>query len=445
MTTFTKLDNTNCVAGRITGGPGSNGNDYKYLGDFNSYEECAKSPNIPENAKAITYHNDKNIDFAAWEKQCFSINDTNTQVPNQDYATCGIIAPNSPKQTAASIKAPTVPTVMTDEADATDADDALVNQISNLQKLETEKYTTLDILLKSNPSPDNIAQQKTIISDITEIATVRSKLFDTMLNNASNNLKVNEQMNSNLETKKTVVTLKENALSEQRANLQASATTIDDSNRMIGINTYYDKQYAARVKIMKFIVIICFIIIFLIVLLHLGWLPQEFVTVLVVVTLFGGLIYAGSLIYDMYQRNNLNFDEYDFPIDSDLASKISQSTAPRSTASSSTDRSCSSSLYSSIASTAADVEDSISSKATLLKNELTGTPDPSKSSSSLSASANAGVSTSTNADGTTLPSVQSKLSESFLPLMSRMDKRQFNSNDAQQPMAYDSENNYGKI
>lgn len=358
------------------------------------------------------------------------------------------VAPNSPKQTAASIKAPTVPTIITDEADATDAtdaDDALVNQISNLQKLETEKYTTLDILLKSNPSPDNIAQQKTIINDITEIATIRSKLFDTMLNNADNNLKVNEQMKSNLETKKTVVTLKENALSEQRANLQSTVTTIDNSNRMIGINTYYDKQYEARVKIMKFIVIICFIIIFLIVLLHLGWLPQELVTVLVVVTLFGGLIYAGSLIYDMYRRNNINFDEYDFTIDSDLASKISQPAPAQSTASSSTDRSCSSSLYSSIASTAAEIEDSISSKATLLKNDLTGTPDPSQSSSSLSASANAGASTSTNADGTTLPSVQSKLSENFLPLMSRMDRRQFNSNDAQQPTAYDSENNYGKI
>lgn len=444
MTTFTKLDNTNCVAGRITGGPGSNGNDYKYLGDFNSYEECAKSPNIPENAKAITYHNDKNIDFAAWAKQCFSINDTNTQVPNQDYATCGIIAPNSPKQTAASIKAPTVPTVMTDAADAADAADALINQISNLQKLETEKYTTLDILLKSNPSPDNIAQQKTIINDITEIATIRSKLFDTMLNNASNNLKVNEQMNANLETKKTVVTLKENALTEQRAALQAGTQTAVESNRMVGINTYYDKQYAARVKIMKFIVLICFIIIFLIVLLHLGWLPQELVTVLVVVTLFGGLFYAGSLISDMYRRSNTNFDEYDFPIDSNLGSKISPPVSSQLQSTASTDRSCSSSLYSSsIASTAADIEDSVSSKATLLKIDLTGTPDPSQSSSSLSASANAGA--SANAFGTTLPSVQSKLSESFLPLMSRMDRRQFNSNDARQPMAYDSENSYGKI
>jgi hypothetical protein len=368
------------------------------------------------------------------------------------------VVPNSPKQTGASVRAPTVPTVMTtdetdetDETDQTDQTDetALIDQISNLQKLENDKYIILNGLLKSNPSPDNVAQQKIIINDIKEIATIRSTLFDTMLSNASSNLKVTQQLGSTLEAKKTIVTLRETALGEQRATLQAAAANIDNSRRMVGINTYYDKQYEARIKIMKFIVLICFIIIFLTLLLKLGWLPQELVTVLVVVTLFGGIFYIIYLSYDMYQRNDINFDEYDFPIDSDLGSKISQSRSQLQGASSSTDRTCpsetfvnskSSSLYnSSVASTAADIEDSVSSKATLLKNELTSTPDPSQSSSSLSASGSA------HAFGTTLPSVQSKLSESFLPLMSRMDRRQFNSNDAQQPMAYDSENSYGKL
>jgi hypothetical protein len=378
---------------------------------------------------------DKMKDSGILDKMKDSVNKFNT------------VSPNSPKQTGASVRAPTVPTVTTtdeadksDEADTTDETDetALIDQISNLQKLENDKYILLNGLLKSNPSPDNVAQQKTIINDIKEIATIRSKLFDTMLSNASSNLKVTQQMGSTLEAKKTIVTLKETALGEQRAALQAAAGTIDDSKRMVGINTYYDKQYEARVKIMKFIVLVCFVIIFLIVLLKLGWLPQELVTVLVVVALFGGIFYTAYLSYDMYQRNDINFDEYDFPIDSNLGSKISQPARSQLQGASS-DRTCSSSLYSSIASTAADIEDSISSKATLLKNELTGTPDPSTSSSSLSASGSA------HGFGTTLPSVQSKLSESFLPLMSRMDRRQFNSNDAQQPMAYDSENSYGKI
>lgn len=73
------------------------------------------------------------------------------------------VEPNSPKQTGASVRAPTVPTVVTDTADTADTadeDDALVNQISNLQKLENDKYIVLNGLLKSNPSPDNVAQQK---------------------------------------------------------------------------------------------------------------------------------------------------------------------------------------------------------------------------------------------------------------------------------------------
>ena len=174
---------------------------------------------------------------------------------------------------------------------------------------------------------------------------------------------------------------------------------------------------------------------------HLGWLPQELVTVLVVIILFAGLIYIGYLINDMYQRSNINFDEYDIPFDSSkFGSQISQNTKKKTP---STDRSC---LYNSVASSAASIEDSISSKATSLMNEINGTPDPSPPSSSLpSANANAGAGAAAASGTTTPPSVQSKLSESFIPLMSRMNRKHFNSNDVRDPAAYDSENNYGKI
>uniref|UniRef100_A0A6C0I1R1 Uncharacterized protein n=1 Tax=viral metagenome TaxID=1070528 RepID=A0A6C0I1R1_9ZZZZ len=344
------------------------------------------------------------------------------------------VVPNSPKQTAASTTAPTVPTVMTVSTKKTlapDSADELTEQISNLQKLESDKYIALDILLKSNPSPDNVAQQKTIINDISEISTLRSKLFDTLLNNASSNLKVNEQMNSNLEDKKKIITLEENDLMAKKNALGADQQKINNAGRMVDINTYYHKQYAARIKIMKLIVLICFVIIFFIVLMHLGWLPQELVTVIVVIVLFAGLLYIGYLVNDMYQRSNINFDEYNFPMDpTKFGVQVANSTKKKK--SESTDRSC---LYNSVASSAATLEDSISSKATELMHDMGATPDPSQPSSSLGAG-----------DAAAPQSVQSKkLSESFIPLMSRMDRKQFNSNDARQPAAYDSENNYGKI
>ena len=340
------------------------------------------------------------------------------------------VVPNSPKHTAASTTAPTVPTV-TIATPAPDSADELTEEISNLQNLEKDKYIALYILLKSNPSPDNVAQQKTIINDISEISTLRSKLFDTLLNNASNNLKVNEEMNSNLEDKMKIITLEENDLMAKKNALEAEQQKISNTGRMVDINTYYHKQYAARVKIMKLIVLICFVIIFFIVLMHLGWLPQELVTVIVVIVLFAGLMYIGYLVNDMYQRSNINFDEYDFPFDSSkFGAQLANTTKEKK--SGSTDRSC---LYNSVASSAATLEDSISSKATELMNDMSGTPDPSQPSSSLGAG-----------DAAAPQSVQSKkLSESFIPLMSRMDRKQFNSNDARQPAAYDSENNYGKI
>jgi hypothetical protein len=347
------------------------------------------------------------------------------------------VAPNSPKQTAASTTAPTVPTTVivtkpsTSMSDSTT--DELTEQISNLQKLESDKYNALDILLKSNPSPDNVAQQKTIINDISEISILRSKLFDTLLNNTSSHLKVNEQMNSNLEDKKKIITLIENDLMAKKAALEAEQQKISNTGRMVDINTYFHKQYTARIKIMKLIVLICFVIIFFIVLMHLGWLPQELVTVIVVIVLVAGLIYIGYLVNDMYQRSNINFDEYDFPHNSSkFGAQVANSTKKKKA--SSNDRS--SCLYNSVASSAATLEDSISSKATELMSDMSGTPpDPSKSSSSLGAGGAAHP-----------PVVESKkISESFIPLMSRMDRKQFNSNDARHPAAYDSENNYGKI
>lgn len=86
---FDKLDKTNCVYGRIPA-PGRSGDGYKYLGDFDTYEQCASSANIDPNAKAITHHGTKSGGFS---RQCFSINDNNTRVENQNDTTCGIAKP----------------------------------------------------------------------------------------------------------------------------------------------------------------------------------------------------------------------------------------------------------------------------------------------------------------------------------------------------------------
>ena len=116
---FNKLDDTNCIWGRIHT-PRVTNDTYSYLGDFNSYEECARSTNIPPNAKAITYHNESH--GGGWAKQCYSINDTTTTVAEKN-TTCGIVvstpppAPPPPPPPAAAPVPDIVTSTAADEGD----------------------------------------------------------------------------------------------------------------------------------------------------------------------------------------------------------------------------------------------------------------------------------------------------------------------------------------
>lgn len=369
------------------------------------------------------------------------------------------VLPNSPRQTAASVHAPTVPTQIIEDAQPQpqpqpqsqpqdNSTEEMIEKISKLQDLENQKYDDLNVLLASNPTPDNIAQQKVLISDITQLTQIRSSLFDTLLLHAQNNVKVNDTMNANVQDKHTIVTLKENDLSARKAAIAALNQETENTQRMVDINVYYKKQYEARVIIMKYIVLLCFLVIFFIVLMNLGWLPQEMVIVLVVIIIIVGGLYIGSLVYDAYKRSNMNYDEYNWGFDSQfIDSTISKQ--PKHEKPRSTDRTCASNAKS-VSSWATSVEDSIKSSSTTFVSDLTPSansdpPAPSASSSSISA-----ASTSTAGSITTAalpPSVQSKISESFM--LSKVPRKYFSEPkgqcQGQDLLPFRMEDNYGKI
>ena len=386
------------------------------------------------------------------------------------------ILPNSPRQTAASVHAPTVPTQIIDDAQQQqqqqpqqqqqsqqqpqdNSTEEMIEKISKLQDLENQKYNDLNVLLASNPTPDNIAQQKVLINDITQLTQIRSSLFDTLLLHAQNNVKMNDTMSASVQDKHTIVTLKENDLSARKAAIAALNQETENTQRMVDINVYYKKQYEARVIIMKYIVLLCFLVIFFIVLMNLGWLPQEMVIVLVVIIIFAGGLYIGSLVYDAYKRSNMNYDEYKWGFDSQqMDSAISKQ--PKHKKPSSNDRTCNSgnggngdsmsskleSMYKSVSSSAASVEDSIKSSSTTLMLDLTPNanssdpPTPSASSSSISAASTA----TTGPDAISAPpSVQSKVSESFM--LSKMPRKYFSDIQVQGTNPFTMEDNYGKI
>jgi hypothetical protein len=379
------------------------------------------------------------------------------------------VTPNSPRQTAASVTAPTVPTQVVDGGSKLkspspppsqdNTTEQIIEKISNLQDLENQKYDDLNVLLASNPTPDNIAQQKVLVNDITQLTNVRSQLFNTLLIHAQNNVSMNDTMNANVQDKHTIVTLKENDLSARKAANAAISQDVENTKRMVDINVYYKKQYEARVVIMKYIVVVCFMVIFFVVLMNLGWLPQEMVIVLVVLIILGGGLYIGSLMYDAYKRSNINYDEYNWGFNSQDSQEMasSNSNQPTSKKHRSNDRTCRTggdsmsstleSMYKSVSSSASSIEDSIKSSSTTLMSDLTPSADsgdppaPAASSSSISAASTAG---SGSGSTTTVlpPSVQSKVSESFM--LSRVPQKYF-SDGMQGATPFTMEDNYGKI
>jgi hypothetical protein len=365
-----------------------------------------------------------------------------------------VVTPNSPKQAGASVTAPTVPVHVVvggrDSSSSKQQDSSteqIIEKISNLQDLENRKYDELNVLLASNPTPDNIAQQKVLLNDITQLTKIRSSLFNTLLLHAQNNVKMNDTMNANVQDKHTIVTLKEDDLAARRAAVAALNQEVENTRRMVDINVYYKKQYEARVTIMKYIVLLCFLIIFFIVLMNLGWLPQEMVIVLVVIIIFAGGLYIGSLVYDMYKRSNMNFDEYNWgDFDSQkMASTISKQ--PKHKKKMTTERTCADggddgngddggisseleSMYKSVSSSAATIEDSISSKATSLMQSVSGD----------------GSDTATTTTTTTTKAgdaATTKVSESFM--LSKVDKKYFSDPARQGLTPYTMEHNYGRI
>jgi len=363
-----------------------------------------------------------------------------------------VISPNSPKQMGASVTAPTVPVHVVvggggDSSSSKQQQDSsteqIIEKISKIQDLENQKYDELNILLASNPTPDNIAQQKVLLNDITQLTKIRSSLFNTLLLHAESNVKMNDTMNANVQDKHTIVTLKEDDLAARRAAIAALNQEGENTRRMVDINVYYKKQYEARVVIMKYIVLLCFLIIFFIVLMNLGWLPQEMVIVLVVIIIFAGGLYIGSLVYDIYKRSNMNFDEYNWgDFDSQkMASTISKQ--PKHKKKASKDRTCADgggsddggddggissemeSMYKSVSSSAATIEESISSKATSLMKSVSGGGDGSTTTTT----------TTKAGDGAT--------TESFM--LSKVHKKYFSEPTGQGLTPFTMEHNYGKI
>ena len=85
----------------------------------------------------------------------------------------------------------------------------------------------------------------------------------------------------------------------------------NNKQRMIQINTYYDKMYRAQTDLIKLIMYIGVVLLILVILRKNMFIPESVSNILVIFVLAIGLFKIIRQVIDIASRNNMDFDSYD--------------------------------------------------------------------------------------------------------------------------------------
>lgn len=196
----------------------------------------------------------------------------------------------------------------------------VLNNISQLQIQEKDLYKSLDDVSLSSEEKRNIMDR------INQISQIRTNLYAGLKDMVSYYRQNVAASSSTLGQSIAAVDILENELN----NAKRRMSLIDEQNnnklRLVEINTYYGKRYNAHSRLMKTIVIICIPIIILAVLANKGILPPKIYMVLSVIILVIGGVLIGWQLIDISNRDDMNWDEYEWYFDQSKAPAPSSST-----------------------------------------------------------------------------------------------------------------------
>jgi len=182
----------------------------------------------------------------------------------------------------------------------------VLSNISQLQAQEKQLYNSLE---DASISPD---QKQIIINKINEISQMRINLYAGIKDMYSSYQKNVSASSNTLAQETMAIDIIENELNEAKKKLNLIQEEKYNKLRTVEINTYYGKRYGAHTQIMKIIVIICIPLIILALLAHRGILPPKFYMLLASIVLIVGIIILCRQLIDLSNRDNMNWDEYNW-------------------------------------------------------------------------------------------------------------------------------------
>lgn len=198
--------------------------------------------------------------------------------------------------------------------------DQIINNIKKLQDTEMKLYDSLE------SKSLNTEQQKQIIDKINQISQMRINLYASLKDMVSYYQQDVSDSRNAMNNQMVSVDIIENELNDSKRRLNLLEAQKNNKIRLVEINTFYGKQYDAHKEIMKIVVFICIPVLILTVLANKGILPPRINSLLIGIIIIIGLIIIGSKIIDISNRDNMNFDEYNWYFNKDEAPTSSTET-----------------------------------------------------------------------------------------------------------------------
>ena len=189
----------------------------------------------------------------------------------------------------------------------------VLNDISQLQITEQKLYNSLENV---SITPE---QKQQIIDKINQVSQIRINLYTNLQDMSSYYQENVSAAKTTLGQQKVAIDIIENELNDSKRKLNVLQEQKNNTLRMVEINTYYGDKYTAHKRIMKTVVIICLPLILLAFLANRSILPSNVYALLSGIVLIIGIIILGYQLIDLSNRDNMNWDEYNWNFNPDAA------------------------------------------------------------------------------------------------------------------------------
>lgn len=204
------------------------------------------------------------------------------------------------------------------------SNDQTVSNIKNLQNTEMELFINLEKGIAEKTL--SVSQQNLIVTKINEISQMRINLYKNLNGQTgfySDN--ITSSMGT-LQQQKQTLYIVENELNEAKRRLAIIEEDKNNKLRLIEINTYYGDRYGDYAEMMKTIVFVCLPVILLAYLYKLGFLPARIYSILLILLIIYIVFYMFSKIVYLYYHDNMNYQEYNWSVNTGKYPKYNSST-----------------------------------------------------------------------------------------------------------------------